>query len=130
MYIISDGDGEYSNSLYSEEIESKTNSEKQSIYHENDYESSDENLIDGENEIEVFLYVCTALIDDAEILVKSSFFDRDLDISADYIIKKILVATKKKINNCNKKILNWDNRTIYFIIFLYEEDAQKFKQML
>ncbi|CAD2089117.1 SNARE protein, putative [Plasmodium vinckei lentum] len=116
MYIISDGDAEYSNSLYSEEVESKTNSEKQSIYRENEYESSDENLIDGENEIEVFLYVCTASIDDAEILVKSSFFDRELDISADYIIKKILIATKKKINNCNKKILNWDNRTVYFII--------------
>ncbi|SBT32576.1 SNARE protein, putative (VAMP7) [Plasmodium ovale wallikeri] len=114
MYIISDDEIAYSNSPYSEEIES----DEHSKYYEREEDQSSYNDIDidYENEFHLYKYVCIASLEDVEILLKSSYLSHDLDMSANYIIKKILIASKKKLNYCNKKILNWDNRIIYFII--------------
>ncbi|CRH03731.1 SNARE protein, putative [Plasmodium relictum] len=111
MYIISDEEIAYSNSIHSEEIESEENSDDQSKY----FERENSNDID-ENELVLFKYVCISLLDDEEILLKYSLLNHDLDISTNYIIKKILIASKKKLSYGNKKILNWDNKIIYFII--------------
>ncbi|SCA48546.1 SNARE protein, putative [Plasmodium ovale] len=118
MYIISDDEIAYSNSPYSEEIESDENSDEHSKYYEREEDQSSYNDmdIDYENEFQLYKYVCIASLEDVEILLKSSYLSHDIDMSANYIIKKILIASKKKLNYCNKKILNWDNRIIYFII--------------
>ncbi|KAI4839964.1 SNARE protein [Plasmodium brasilianum] len=118
MYMISDDEISYSNSMNSEEeIESEENSEEYSKYYEGEEEDySSHNDVDDENEFQLFKYVCIASLDELEIIMKCSFLSRDSDISANNIIKKILIASKKKLSYCNKKILNWDNRIIYFII--------------
>ncbi|CDO64034.1 SNARE protein, putative [Plasmodium reichenowi] len=118
MFILSDDNVAYSNSINSEEIEESDyeNSEAHSRYYEEtDEEESNNNDIDDED-LCLFKYVCIGSLDDVDILLKYSLFNRDIDKSANFIVKKILIASKKKLNYCNKKILNWDNHIIYFII--------------
>ncbi|ANQ06677.1 Uncharacterized protein PCOAH_00010330 [Plasmodium coatneyi] len=81
---------------------------------QNMYQLECESPPQGEGEL--FKYVCIASIEDAEILFKCSFLPHDLDAAANYTIKKILGASKRKLNHCNKKMLNWDNKIIYFTI--------------
>ncbi|GAW79639.1 hypothetical protein, conserved [Plasmodium gonderi] len=102
---------------YRNGYQSDYHSDYQSDY-QNDYPKEYQNEYSNElqNEFELFKYVCIASIEDAEILLKCSFLSDDLDTSANCTIKKILMASKKKLNYCNKKILNWENKIIYFTI--------------
>ncbi|CAA9990246.1 SNARE protein, putative [Plasmodium knowlesi strain H] len=107
----SEGQSEY------QEEESEYGRKDQHMYeveYENSYQPKDQSS--PQNESELFKYVCIASIEDTEILFKCSFLPNDLEAAANYTIKKILGASKRKLNHCNKKILNWDNKIIYFTI--------------
>ncbi|GAB65128.1 hypothetical protein PCYB_051460, partial [Plasmodium cynomolgi strain B] len=84
------------------------------LNHESPYHREHQSASQGEGEL--FKYVCIASIEDVEILFKCSFLPHELDAAANYTIKKILGASKRKLNHCNKKMLNWDNKIIYFTI--------------
>ncbi|KJP89533.1 hypothetical protein AK88_00744 [Plasmodium fragile] len=122
-----------SQSEYQQEDDSQYRSEDQNPYQVEDqssYQFKHESPYQGEyessyhcqyqsppqSEGEHFKYVCIASIEDAEILFKCSFLPQELDAAANYTIKKILGACKRKLNHCNKKMLNWDNKIIYFTI--------------